>query len=187
MLAASVLTASALELLRRRYDGRFRQPAATAAGGTGTATAAPRSAAPTADSNGATADPNRTTADPNRTTATPRPTSERADPALRLTTADLGTDLGERATLVQFSSAFCAPCRAVRQLLGDIAAKEPGVAYAEIDAESHLDLVRRLHILRTPTVLVLDSDGRIATRASGLPRRLDVVAAVRSVCQFGVR
>ena len=124
----------------------------------------------------------------NGTPAAPSRMSERTGrPALRLAAADLGTDLGERATLVQFSSAFCAPCRATRQLLRDIAAKEPGITYAEIDAESHLGLVRRLHILRTPTVLVLDADGDIATRASGLPRRSDVVAAVRSVCQSGVR
>ena len=35
--------------------------------------------------------------------------------------------LGERATLVQFSSAFCAPCRAARVVLSDVAATVPGV------------------------------------------------------------
>ena len=29
--------------------------------------------------------------------------------------------LGERATLLQFSSAFCAPCRATRQVLSEVA------------------------------------------------------------------
>jgi len=53
-----------------------------------------------------------------------------------------------------------------------------GVAHVEIDAESHLDLVRRLDIRRTPTVLVVDPDGRIAKRASGQPRKADVIAAV---------
>ena len=33
-----------------------------------------------------------------------------------LTAEDLGAELGERATLVQFSSAFCAPCRATAVL-----------------------------------------------------------------------
>jgi hypothetical protein len=57
----------------------------------------------------------------------------------------------------------------------------PGVAHVEIDAESHLDLVRRLSIHRTPTVLVLDAGGRIARRASGAPRKADVIAALGEV------
>ena len=91
---------------------------------------------------------------------------------------DLGSALGERATLVQFSSAFCAPCRATRVLLADIASRTPGVVTIEIDAEERLELTRRLNILRTPTVLVLDAEGRVTRRASGLPRRDQVMAAL---------
>jgi thiol-disulfide isomerase/thioredoxin len=79
--------------------------------------------------------------------------------------------LGERATLLQFSSAFCAPCRATRRVLTDVAGIVPGVAHVEIDAEHHLDLVRRLGITRTPTTLVLDASGREVSRASGAPTR----------------
>ena len=95
-----------------------------------------------------------------------------------LTPADIGAELGERATLVQFSSAFCSPCRATRVLLTDVAAKVDGVVAVDIDAEEHLEMVRRLGIVRTPTVLVLDADGAISTRASGLPRREQVLAAL---------
>jgi thiol-disulfide isomerase/thioredoxin len=95
-----------------------------------------------------------------------------------LTPADLGIELGERATMVQFSSAFCSPCRATRVLLTDIAAKVDGVVAVDIDAEEHLPLVRRFHVMRTPTVLVLDADGRVTTRASGLPRREQVLVAL---------
>lgn len=87
-------------------------------------------------------------------------------------------ELGERATLVQFSSAFCAPCRATRRILGEVASMVDGVAYAEVDAEAHLDAMRRFHVLRTPTVLVLDRDRRVVVRASGQPRKADVLAAV---------
>ena len=80
--------------------------------------------------------------------------------------------------LVQFSSAFCTPCRATRVVLADVAGMVPGVAHVEIDAESHLELVRRLDVTRTPTVLVLDSVGVIRTRATGAPRRADVIAAL---------
>jgi thiol-disulfide isomerase/thioredoxin len=98
-----------------------------------------------------------------------------------LTGAELGLPLGQRATLVQFSTAFCAPCRATRRTLAEVAGMIDGVAHVEIDAESHLDLVRRLDIRRTPTVLVVGPDGRIAKRASGQPRKADVIAAVGEV------
>jgi thiol-disulfide isomerase/thioredoxin len=89
-----------------------------------------------------------------------------------------GIALGERATLLQFSTAFCAPCRATRRVLADVAEVVPGVTHVEIDAEHHLALVRELNILRTPTTLVLDSDGREVSRASGAPKKQDVLAAL---------
>jgi thiol-disulfide isomerase/thioredoxin len=93
--------------------------------------------------------------------------------------------LGERATLLQFSSAFCAPCRAARQTLAHVAAHVPGVTHVEVDAEHHLELVRRLGVVRTPTTLVLDAEGRETTRATGAPRREQVLAALESVPGLG--
>jgi thiol-disulfide isomerase/thioredoxin len=90
-------------------------------------------------------------------------------------------DLGERATLLQFSSAFCAPCRAARRTLGEVATAVPGVRHVEVDAESDLELVRRLGIMRTPTTLVLDARGREVTRASGAPTKDQVLTALALV------
>ncbi|MFI8929360.1 thioredoxin family protein [Streptomyces sp. NPDC053474] len=98
--------------------------------------------------------------------------------ARRLDAGDLGGPLGERATLVQFSSAFCQPCRATRRVLADVAAMVPGVAHVEIDAEGALGLVRELGVDKTPTVLVLDRAGRVVRRAAGQPRKADVIAAL---------
>jgi thiol-disulfide isomerase/thioredoxin len=98
-----------------------------------------------------------------------------------LTEADLGGPLGQRATLVQFSTAFCAPCRPTRQILTQVAGMVDGVTHVEVDAAARLDLVRRLRINSTPTVLVLGPDGAIAKRAVGLPRKADVIAALGGV------
>jgi thiol-disulfide isomerase/thioredoxin len=98
-----------------------------------------------------------------------------------LTEADLGSSLGEQATLVQFSTAFCAPCRPTRQILAQVAGMVDGVRHVEIDAGARLDLVRRLRINSTPTVLVLGPDGAVVRRAVGLPRKADVIAALGSV------
>jgi thiol-disulfide isomerase/thioredoxin len=95
-----------------------------------------------------------------------------------LTAEQLGRALGDRATLLQFSSAFCQPCRATKVILADVAAKVDGVEHIEIDAEAHLDLVREIGILRTPTTLVLDGAGRVTARASGVPRKEQVLAAL---------
>jgi thiol-disulfide isomerase/thioredoxin len=117
------------------------------------------------------------------TSASPGPADAAAPNGPLITRAELGLPLGQRATLVQFSTAFCAPCRATRQILAEVAAMVEGVAHVEIDAESRLDLVRQLGIRRTPTVLVLGPDGRIAKRASGQPRKADVIAALGDICQ----
>lgn len=97
---------------------------------------------------------------------------------VRLDAARIGAEPGRRATLVQFSSAFCRPCAATRRILAEVAAMVDGVAHVEIDAEARLELVRELDIVRTPTVLVLDADGVEVRRATGQPRKADVIAAL---------
>lgn len=89
--------------------------------------------------------------------------------------------LGEQFTLLQFSSAFCAPCRATRRVLGEVVEVVPGVSHVEVDAEQHLDVVRRLGILRTPTTLILDAAGAEITRATGAPTKQQVLGALGAV------
>ena len=101
-----------------------------------------------------------------------------APTATALTAAELGVPLGERATLLQFSSAFCRPCVATRHILDAVAERVEGVEHVEIDAESHLDLVRRLGVASTPTTLLLDGAGVERQRAGGVPRRHEVLAAL---------
>lgn len=93
----------------------------------------------------------------------------------------IGAALGSRATLVQFSSAFCTPCRATRALLENIVAGMEDVAHVEVDAEAQLELVRALHILSTPTTLILDSRGLEVGRAVGAPKREQVINALAAI------
>jgi thiol-disulfide isomerase/thioredoxin len=95
-----------------------------------------------------------------------------------------GVESGARATLLQFSSAFCAPCRATRATLSGVAGAVPGVRHVEVDVadgDAAMDLVRRLDIRRTPTTLVLDAHGQEVRRASGVPRRDQVLSALSEV------
>jgi len=104
-----------------------------------------------------------------------------------LTGDDLGASLGERATLVQFSTEFCAYCGPTRELLKEIAAERPGVPFVEVDAAERMDLTRRLKVFSTPTVLVLRPNGTIAARSAGKPEKAALRQAVRSVLDDGVR
>ncbi len=96
----------------------------------------------------------------------------------------LRSPLGPRATLVQFSSEACSPCRAASRVLAAEAAAVRGVTHVEVDAGERDDLVRRFGVLRTPTLLVLDPGGRVVGRASGVPAAADVRAAL---AEAGVR
>ena len=98
-----------------------------------------------------------------------------------LTAAVIGGDLGSRATLVQFSSAFCTPCRATRTLLENVVNDLNDVRHVEIDAETNLELVRKLDIRSTPTTLILNSFGVEVGRAVGAPKRDQVLAALAAI------
>ncbi|QCX26457.1 thioredoxin family protein [Nocardioides jishulii] len=152
VLVASVVLACAFGLWRAMTDGRFR--------GTHRVRGAGREAA--------TSDPAGTAHE-----------LPHADSAVKDTA--YADQLGERATLLQFSSAFCAPCRVTRRTLEEVAAVVPGVVHLEVDAESHLDLVRRLDVMRTPTTLVLDASGVEVTRAAGAPTKQQVLTALAQV------
>jgi thiol-disulfide isomerase/thioredoxin len=99
-----------------------------------------------------------------------------------VSSADIdGASFGSRVTLLQFSSAFCSPCRATRALLTDITADMADVVHIDLDAEGHLELVRRLDIRSTPTTLILDGNQVEVGRAVGAPKRDQVIKAIVAV------
>jgi thiol-disulfide isomerase/thioredoxin len=81
-------------------------------------------------------------------------------------------------TVVQFSTAFCGPCRATKARLQQLQATRPGLAVVQVDAESHLDEVRALDVRRTPTLFYLDREGRLIGRSSGAPAPAELTALV---------
>ncbi|HEY0508580.1 MAG TPA: thioredoxin family protein [Blastococcus sp.] len=81
-------------------------------------------------------------------------------------------------TVVQFSTAFCGPCRSTKARLQHLQTTRPGLAYVHVDAESHLDEVRELDVRRTPTLFYLGRDGELIGRSSGAPRPDELTALV---------
>lgn len=107
--------------------------------------------------------------------------SKKSLPGRQLNASVLGEDLGSRATMVQFSSAFCTPCRATHALLSQMVLTMPDVKHIQVDAESHLELVRELDIRSTPTTLFLNSEGVEVGRAAGTPKREQVITALNAI------
>ncbi|XVU27307.1 thioredoxin family protein [Actinoplanes sp. CA-054009] len=178
-VVAVLLIGVALGLWRRRTEGRFRD-------------VAPAGLAPKVGGRPSPAETGGVSGAPERRVV---PDAREEPGVIEETSADPGLDgarLGPellrelgvedaKATLLQFSSAFCAPCRAVRRVSSEVAAMIPGVRHVEVDAESHLEAVRALGIWRTPTLLVLDAEGRITKRATGVPAKPQLIAALGAV------
>ena len=107
--------------------------------------------------------------------------SNKAIPGHQLTAEKLGEALGSRATMVQFSSAFCTPCRATHSLLSQMVLTMDDVKHIQVDAESHLELVRELDIRSTPTTIFINKDGIEVGRAAGTPKREQVLEALEAI------
>lgn len=85
---------------------------------------------------------------------------------------------GSVATLLQFSTEFCAPCRSTAGVLGELSAQRDGVAHVEIDLTERPELAREFNILQTPTTFLVDGAGVIRARIGGAPRRDDLRTAL---------
>jgi thiol-disulfide isomerase/thioredoxin len=83
---------------------------------------------------------------------------------------------GERATLVQFSTEYCASCPGTRRMLKAVAAGYDGVEHVDVDLTHRGDLANTYRILQTPTTFILDGAGTLVARIGGSARR-DVVHA----------
>ena len=87
------------------------------------------------------------------------------------------------ATLLLFTTPTCGNCHSVRAVSEAVAAAVPGVEFHEVDATVDSDRARDLKVWRAPTLFVLDAAGAPVWRATGVPRRDDLAAAVRAaVC-----
>ena len=95
--------------------------------------------------------------------------------------SELGNKYGKRATVVQFSTTFCSECRAAKALISDVVSTENEIAYIEVDAESNLELVRKVDIRSTPTTLFLDKAGFEIARATGAPKRDQLIKVIASL------
>ena len=99
----------------------------------------------------------------------------------RYSAKELNQELGSRATIVQFSTTFCSECRSAKAMVKDVVKELSDIAYIELDAESNLDLVRRVDIRSTPTTIFLDKNGYEIARVKGAPKRDQLIKAIQAL------
>ena len=100
---------------------------------------------------------------------------------LHISSAEFAGSYGSRATILQFSTTFCTQCRAAKSLISDVIKNQSDISYIEIDAESNLELVRRVGIKSTPTTLFLDKGGFEIARATGAPKRDQLIKVLSAL------
>ncbi len=93
--------------------------------------------------------------------------------------AEVGIALpADNVAVVQFSGEFCAICTPARTLVQRVLRDHPDIARIEVDVAEHLTAVRALDIRRTPTLLIVDEQGQVVHRSSGMPREAELRQAV---------
>ncbi len=100
---------------------------------------------------------------------------------LKVSEGEFGGKYGSRLTILQFSTTFCSECRTAKAIVQDVVKPYKDISYVEVDAESNLDLVRRVDIRSTPTTIFLDSKGFEVARAKGAPKRDQLIKAIKAI------
>jgi thiol-disulfide isomerase/thioredoxin len=88
-------------------------------------------------------------------------------------------DPDARLTILQFSGEFCSYCPLMRAHLTRAASAQERVTHLELDIAQHLELTSKLHILQTPTTLLVSPKGRVLARIAGVaqPRNIQIEIA----------
>jgi thiol-disulfide isomerase/thioredoxin len=100
---------------------------------------------------------------------------------LHISEAEFAGRYGKRVTILQFSTTFCSQCRAAKALISDVVKDQSDISYLEIDAESNLALVRKVDVRSTPTTIFLDRGGFEIARATGAPKRDQLLKVIATL------
>ena len=105
-----------------------------------------------------------------------RALSGRARPQTKSIDLPVEVILGADATLLQFSTEVCSPCRATHTVLESLSRERSGLSHIDLDITHRRDLASKYNILQTPTTLILDASGTVRARIGGAARRDTVIA-----------
>jgi len=73
--------------------------------------------------------------------------------------------------VVDFTAAWCAPCRVMDPILAELAAERDDVKIVQVDVEQAHDTVARYGVMSMPTFVVFKNGSRAATFVGSRPKR----------------
>ncbi len=79
------------------------------------------------------------------------------------------SELGKKATLLQFSTIYCGQCPGVRRQLAQLEYRLGGLSHLEVDITERIEIAAQYGITQTPTVFVLNSKSELVYRVGGVP------------------
>ncbi len=89
---------------------------------------------------------------------------------------DLGSLGIAGPAIVQFTTRYCAPCKAAVPHLAR-AAEQTGLSFAQVDVGARPDLARSYAIRTVPTIAVADGGGKVLGVWTALPANGEIVEA----------
>lgn len=73
--------------------------------------------------------------------------------------------------VVDFTAAWCPPCRVMKPVLGELAAERSDVRFVEVDVDAQPELAARYGVLSMPTFVVFRGGAPIASLVGARPKK----------------
>lgn len=74
-------------------------------------------------------------------------------------------------TIIDFYTTWCGPCKKFEPIFDDVKRKYPDITFKRLDAEdsANSSLVDKYNVKAYPTIVMLDSGGKVLSNAAGAP------------------
>lgn len=90
----------------------------------------------------------------------------------------------DRPVVVDFTAAWCAPCRPLSPLLEQLAEERPDVCFVQVDVDTEKEAAARWGVLSMPTLMVFRGGQPVLQLVGARPRRrliADLAVAIGEV------
>ena len=77
----------------------------------------------------------------------------------------------EKPVVVDFTAAWCAPCRVMGPVLEELAAERDDVRFVKLDVDSNQATAARYGVMSMPTFVVFDGGEPVLTLVGSRPKR----------------
>ena len=77
----------------------------------------------------------------------------------------------DKPVVVDFTAAWCAPCRVMGPVLEELATEREDVRFVKLDVDSNQETVARYGVMSMPTFVVFDGGEPVLTLVGSRPKR----------------